>query len=81
MNPLLTWWTSASPEDKKALAEAAGTTVPALHQSAHAYRSSGELSLSPELARRIEIALNGAVKREQMCPACSRCEYVSKCTN
>lgn len=80
MNPLLTLWLSMSPDQKRDLAAACGSTVGALHQAAHAYRTAGALTLSPELARTIEIALDGAVKREQMCPACTKCEYAVKCS-
>lgn len=81
MNPLLQWWSSASSDEKKWLADEVGSTVGSLHQIAHAYRTHGQLSLTPDLARSIERALAGKIKREQMCPACSRCEYVSRCTH
>jgi len=80
LNPLLKLWLSLSPDQKRELADACGTSVGSLHQAAHAYRTAGELTLSPELARVVELALGGAVKREQMCPACGKCEYVAKCS-
>jgi DNA-binding transcriptional regulator YdaS (Cro superfamily) len=75
MNPLLQYWLSLDPSQKRALAELCGTSVGSLHQAAHAYRTAGELTLSPELARDIELALGGTIRREQMCPACAKCEY------
>ena len=73
MNPLLKWWRKAAPAEKQALAGNCDTTVPALHQMAHAYRTEGVLALSPEMARKVEAALP-QIKREQSCLACRKCD-------
>lgn len=80
MNPLLEHWLKMSPDEKRVLAEDTGSTVNSLHQIAHAYRTAGELVVSPDMAKRIEIATGGAVLREEMCPACGACEFVKRCT-
>lgn len=80
LNPLLKLWLSLDSGQKRELADACGTSVGSLHQAAHAYRTAGELTLSPELARVVEIALGGTIKREQMCPACGKCEYAVRCS-
>jgi hypothetical protein len=45
---------------------------------AHAYRTAGKLSLTPDLARRVEEATSGAVLREQCCVACGKCDLAAK---
>ena len=84
MNVLLTWWHAATPEQKKVLAELAGTTVPGLHQTAHAYRSDGKLRVTPEFAARLERASVQiedlpVLWREDMSPACGQCELIVGC--
>jgi len=79
VNPFRRWWNAASPEQKKRLARRASTTVSSLHQLAGSYRTKGKLHASPELARRIEIASRGALKRTELCPACGRCELAKRC--
>lgn len=77
-NPLLEHTSHLSAEGKRELAAAIGTTPAGLHQIAHAYRTAGKLSLTPDLAARIEAATSGAVLREQSCPACGRCDLAAK---
>lgn len=77
-NPLLTWWSAATPEQRRDLAVTVGSTEESLRQTAHAYRTNGRLALTPELARKIDLALDGEVRREEMCPACGRCEYAQQ---
>ena len=77
-NPLLTHTQHMTPDAKRELALAIGTTTAGLHQMAHAYRGKGKLSLTPDLAARVEAATGGAVLREQSCVACGRCELAKK---
>lgn len=77
-NPLLDHTSRLTADQKRALATAAGTTPAGLHQIAHSYRTKGVLSLTPELAARIEAATGGAVLREQCCQACGRCDLAVK---
>lgn len=73
MNALLNWWSAASAAEKRKLAADVGSTVSALHQAAHAYRSEGRPQLTPRLAGKIEAALRGKVKRADMSPDCAAC--------
>lgn len=77
-NPLLDYTSHLTADQKRELAAAVGTTPAGLHQIAHAYRTKGVLSLTPDLAARIEAATSGAVLREQSCAACGRCELAVK---
>ena len=77
-NPLLDHPSRLSAGAKRALATAIGTTPAGLHQLAHGYRTKGHLSLTPDLAARIEAATGGAVLREQCCTACGRCDLAMK---
>jgi hypothetical protein len=77
-NPLFEHTKNLTPDAKRSLALAIGTTPAGLHQLAHAYRTSGKLSLTPDLAARVEAATGGAVLREQCCVACGRCELAEK---
>lgn len=86
MNVLAAWWQEATADEKKSLAQLAETTVESLHQMAGAYRTAGELRITSDVARRIErgtVALlrDGlpALRREDMSPACSMCEFAAKC--
>lgn len=80
MNSLNTWMQRATPEEKKALAEAAGIpSLGSLHQMAKAYRTGGELHITAEIAGRLEQASRQfphlpPLCREEMSPACSGCE-------
>ena len=77
-NPLLDHTSRLTADQKRALATAVGTTPAGLHQIAHGYRTKGHLSLTPDLAARIEAATGGAVLREQCCQACGRCDLAVK---
>lgn len=86
MNVLAAWWQEATAEEKKALAQLAETTVESLHQMAGAYRTDGELRITADVARRIEAATKKLqrrglkmLRREDMSPACSQCEFAAKC--
>lgn len=86
MNVLAAWWQEATADEKKALAQLAETTVESLHQMAGAYRTGGELRITSDVARRIErgtLALQRRglkmLRREDMSPACSQCEFARKC--
>ena len=67
----------ASAAEKRALALAAGTSYDSLHQMAKAYRTGGYLRITPEMARKLELASKGVLHREELCPACGRCELAS----
>ncbi len=77
-NPLLEYTSNLTTEGKRDLAAAIGTSPAGLHQLAHAYRTAGKLSLTPDLAARVEAATGGAVLREQCCTACGRCALARK---
>lgn len=87
-NALQRWMAAASPADKKALAEAAQTTVHALYTAARAVRNKGVLHLEPEFASRLEKAAVVVRKTslklpdlrlEQMAPVCASCQYLKAC--
>ena len=85
MNVLKKWLQKATPVERAALARLAKTTPGSLSQVAGGYRTQGKPSAGPDLARRIEIAAvkvhrEGlpALKREDLCAACGRCEYPKK---
>lgn len=73
-NPLKKWWITATPYQRDALAHEIGTTTQALRQMAMAYKTDGEVSLSPTTAAAIEKALHGALRREDLCTACGLCD-------
>lgn len=84
MNVLHAWWNRSTPEQKKVLAELTGSTVAALHQAAHAYRSAGSLRITPDFAARIEKAsgqIEGlpVLRREDLSPTCGACDYARGC--
>lgn len=74
MNPLRKWWEEASPEDKKQLAAKVHTSVDSLRLAVYAYRTSGRISLSAELAGRIADNVPG-VSRRDLCDACAGCPH------
>lgn len=76
-NPFREWMDRASPADKRALAVAVHTSTESLHQMSKAYRTGGKLRITPDMARKLEIASKGALRREDLCPACGRCELAS----
>lgn len=77
-NPLLEHCYTLTTQQKKALAARIGTSPAGLHQMAHAYRTAGKLSLTADLAARVEAATDGAVRREDCCVACGRCDLAKK---
>lgn len=78
MNPLLEHTYTLTADGRKALAARIGTSPAGLHQMAHAYRTKGVLSLTADLAARVEAATGGAVKREDCCVACGKCDLAKK---
>lgn len=79
MNALKRWLRATSIEQHRALARLAKTTPDSLHQTAGAYRTKGKLTLTPDFARRLEEAClrqpdAPPLRREDLCPACGRCE-------
>lgn len=85
MNVFRKWMAKATPEEKIQLAQLAQTSVGSLHQIAGGYRSAGKANVRPEMARRIELASTKlarnrlpAIRREQLCEACGRCEYAKQ---
>lgn len=74
MNPFRRWMDRANTKEKQRLARRARTSIGMLYYVAGGYRRKGRVDANPALARRIEIALDGAVRREQLCAACGRCE-------
>ena len=78
MNPLLEHTYTLPADGRKALAARIGTSPAGLHQLSHAYRTKGVLSLTADLAARVEAATDGAVLREQCCQACGKCDLARK---
>jgi len=83
MNILKRWIANATPADLRALARAAGTTVGTLRQTAGGYRTRGKLQVTPDLARRLELAAEKlgplpALDRTKLCPACGRCDLAKR---
>ena len=86
MNPLRNWLLAATLDEKNELYKRTGITRRTMHQMAHAYKSGGELRLAPETARKIEKASTvlvrqglPALRREDLSPSCSGCEYAARC--
>ena len=77
-NPLLEHTYTLTADGRKALAARIGTSPAGLHQLSHAYRTKGVLSLTADLAARVEVATSGAVLREQCCQACGKCDLARK---
>jgi hypothetical protein len=84
LNKLQIWMSKATPEEKQALAHAAQTTLGTLRQVAGAYRTNGALSVSADLAAKIECATVSLaarnpklpiILRTQLCPTCAGCDY------
>lgn len=85
-NVMQRWIDAATPAQLAKLAKLAGTTVGNLRQIAGGYRTKGKLQVSPELARKLEIASRPmnrhglpVLYRAQLCPACGRCEFAKGC--
>ena len=70
LNKFATWWRRASPEEKRALAKAAGSSYSALGNAAQ-----GQKKIAPDRASRIESALDGELTRGDLCETCRRCVY------
>ena len=64
------WWKAASPDAKRALAKASGSSYNSLSNAAQGLRDIG-----PERAGRIESALAGELSRGELCETCRRCPY------
>lgn len=64
------WWAKASPEEKRAVAKASGSSYNALSNVAQGVRDVG-----PERAGRIEAATAGALRRGQLSVTCAGCRY------
>lgn len=86
MNALRKWMDKATAAQTRDLARLAGTTVGTLRQIAGSYRTGGEPSVTPQLARRIEIAATKVpgrelpqIHREHLAPACASCEFAKQC--
>lgn len=86
MTKLLTWLRAASNEEKQQLYQLTGITRHGMHQMAHAYKTGGILSVSPESARKIEqatgtLARKGLPKllREELSTICGACELPARC--
>lgn len=85
-NAMRRWLEAATRDDLDKLAKLAKTTVGTIRQLSGAYRTGGVPSATPELARRLDIASQKMARadlppiaREELCPACSECEYAKSC--
>lgn len=89
-NVMKRWLAAARPVERNQLAKFSGTTVGTLRQIAGGYRTRGKLQVSPELARKLEIASIRIRKnskilplpvlwRTDLCPACHACEFAKAC--
>lgn len=81
MNILQTWLKEATIPERNKLIKLAKTTLGGLRQLVGAYRTGGKLHATPELAALVEKAAAKIhheglpiVKREDLCPACGKCE-------
>lgn len=77
------WLANASPDEQRALALAAGTSVAYLRQiGAHAH-ASYRRTPGPKLAGRIDTATRrlgpGWVPVTELVPACAECQYARAC--
>ena len=88
MNQLRTWMTSATQQQKIALADLAGTSVGMLYQIAGAYRrESKETVVRSGLAIRLEQAAKALNKdnllpellRTDLSPDCRGCDFARRC--
>lgn len=84
-NALRTWMEKATADEKKALADAAGTTVGSLRQAAGGYKQDGGIDLRPEFAGRIEagtITLQRPglphIPRDKLSSTCRVCQRTCK---
>jgi len=82
-NRMRTWLEAATRAELEKLGAISKRTVATLRQIAGGYRTEGSARTTPEVARDIELATiklqrEGLppVYREELCPACARCEYL-----
>ena len=82
INALRRWFEAATMIDLDKLVKLAPMSKGALRQIAGSYRTGGVAHTTPEVARLIDIATHKmarddlpGVKREELCPACAKCEY------
>lgn len=85
-NVLQRWVGRATLDELKQMATLAGTSVEVIRQTANAYRKKGQLSTTPELAKKIEQAAAKlhrdnlpVITREMLSPACKACDLAKQC--
>lgn len=81
-NKIRQWLDKATIPERNKLVRGAGTTLGALRQKAGGYRNGGRVSMSPRLARRVELAAKKIhreglpeLKRAELCADCGACEF------
>lgn len=85
MSTVKAWMAAATRVEQEELADLAGTS------RAHLYHlSTGRRVASADLARALELASKhlsavsrerlAVLRREDLCPACGRCEYAKRCS-
>ncbi len=85
MPTLDSWLERSDMEQKMRLANSIGSSLPSIRLAAKGYRTNGVVNLTPEFATRLAdgIAAIGGdlpqVKKEDLCLACSTCEYQKRC--
>lgn len=84
-NRMREWIEAATRNELTKLAKVSKRTVGTIRQIAGGYRTDGKAQVTPEVARDIEIATIKVqreglpiVRREDLCPACARCEYLKQ---
>lgn len=70
MKKFADWWRRASVDDKRELARAVKSSVSTLRHVVY-----GQRAASADLAGRLETALNGELKRGDLCATCRACVY------
>lgn len=70
------WMKQSSPDEKKALAKGAKTSVNMLYQLGYGTRKA-----SSELAARVENAAAGEIARGDLNATCEKCPYFKRCRN